>query len=160
MQRSLGILSVTAVVLLVATGCGTGASGAAPNTAAPGASAPTVSASSTGTAKPQPSASPSLCAEFPPAPALPGDVEGWWSSTPTDAGGNAITDPSVWPNALMREHPRVALVRTGTGAVISTWDRKVCGPDPSFRPAKTAAWPADAVVAIDMDTGAVLEVVH
>lgn len=97
-----------------------------------------------------------LCAEFPPVGPLPGDVEGWWSSSPADAEANILTDPADWPDEP-REHPRVALVAVDTGEVISTWDRVVCGPDPHFVPEVRPDWPAGRVVAVDMDSGEMLQ---
>lgn len=98
------------------------------------------------------SPAPTPCAEFPAVGELPGDVEGWWSSSPADAQGNILRDPAEWP-AAPREHPRVALVDTDTGAVISTWDRIACGPDPTFVPTRKPDWPAHSVAVVDMDTG-------
>ena len=109
-----------------------------------------------------------MCAVFPaPASPLPGDIEGFWNATPADANGNVLTDPAQWP-ALLREHPRVALVDTATGSVISTWDRIACGPDPDFVPAPLgsgpggptapASWPAGSVAVVDMDTGEMIYV--
>jgi hypothetical protein len=98
-------------------------------------------------------ADPTACAEFP-AVGGPsgGDVEGWWSSSPADAQGNILRDPTLWPPEP-REHPRVALVDTDTAAVLSTWDRIACGPDPGFVATAQAGWPAHAVALVDMGTG-------
>ena len=100
-----------------------------------------------------PSAAPTLCAEFPPRPPVEGDLEGWWNGTPADAGGNVLTDPASWP-ALVREHPRTALIDAASGRVISTWDRRVCGPIPGFIAPQGLT--GDVPVLVDADTGAVL----
>ncbi|NMR18656.1 hypothetical protein [Cellulomonas fimi] len=99
-----------------------------------------------------------LCAEFPPAGPVPGDVEGWWNATPADEDGTVIEDPARWPEAKMAEHPRVALVATDTGDVISTWDRVACGQDTSYRPLLQDDWPQGAIVIVDMDTNELLDV--
>ncbi|GAA3817529.1 hypothetical protein CSO01_30250 [Cellulomonas soli] len=112
--------------------------------------APTAASAVTQTVAPAPS--PSLCAEFHVTDSAPGDVEGWWSSSPADADGNVLTDPARWPEQL-REHPRVALVDTDTGAVISSWDRATCGPDDTYAPVPSADWPTGSIAVVDMDTG-------
>lgn len=101
-------------------------------------------------------AEPTLCAEFPAVGPLPGDVEGWWSSSPADADAAILTDPADWPDE-MREHPRVALIAVDSAAVISTWDRVVCGPDPDYVPEIGTDWPAGHLVAVDMDSGDLLQ---
>ncbi|RYV49794.1 hypothetical protein EUA98_16850 [Pengzhenrongella frigida] len=70
-----------------------------------------------------------------------------------------IDDPAQWPEPLMREHPRVALIETDSGEVISTWDRLVCGQDPSYLPALQEAWAGKSIVIVDMDTNELLRVV-
>lgn len=99
---------------------------------------------------------PTLCAEFPAVGTLPGDVEGWWSSSPADENANVLTDPADWPDE-MREHPRVALVAVDSATVISTWDRVACGPDPDYVPEIATDWPAGHLVAVDMDSGELLQ---
>jgi hypothetical protein len=94
-----------------------------------------------------------LCAEFP-----QGDVEGWWNAAPADENGNVIDDPALWPEERITEHPRVALVATDTGAVISTWDRVACGQDNDYQPALQEDWPKGAIVIVDMDTNELLGV--
>lgn len=101
-------------------------------------------------------AGPTLCAEFPAVGSLPGDVEGWWSSSPADENANVLTDPADWPDE-MREHPRVALVAVDAATVISTWDRVACGPDRDYVPEIAADWPAGHLVAVDMDSGELLQ---
>ena len=61
--------------------------------------------------------------------------------SPADADANVLWDPALWP-AEPREHPRVALVDTATGSVISTWDRIACGPDPDFVPTPLSSGPS------------------
>ncbi|MBO1752492.1 hypothetical protein J4G33_11835 [Actinotalea sp. BY-33] len=98
-----------------------------------------------------------LCAEFPASGSGDGpDFEGWWNSTPADADGKVIHDPERWPTQL-RDHPRVAVVRTDPLEVISTWDRVVCGPDETFAPDPSVDWTADGIVLVDMDTGETLD---
>lgn len=97
-----------------------------------------------------------LCADLPPSSA-PGD--GWWNASPATADGGVVRDPSDWPDARMREHPRVALVDADTAAVLSAWDRVACvdeipGYDP---PAPRAEWEAGTVVVPDADTGELLD---
>jgi hypothetical protein len=112
-------------------------------------------ASPTEGTEPGSASAPAPCAEFPPVGPLPGDLEGWWNGTPADADGNVVTDPELWP-AEPREHPRVALVDTDTGAPVSTWDRVACGPDPDYAPVPQVDWPAGSVAIVDMDTGETL----
>lgn len=98
-------------------------------------------------------ASTTPCAEFPPRAPSPGDAyEGWWNSTPADADGNVVTAPALWPEPE-RSHPRVALVATDTGDVLSTWDRVACGPAPGYVPTPRADWPPSSIAVVDMDTG-------
>lgn len=101
-----------------------------------------------------PTPTPTLCAEFPPQPPTPGDPEGWWSSTPADANGNVLTDPAQWP-AQLRDHPRTVVLDPATGRVISSWDRRTCGPIPDF-PAPSGL-SGTGIVVLDADSGAVLE---
>lgn len=96
------------------------------------------------------------CAEFPPVGPMPGDVEGWWNGTPADENGNVIEDPALWPDERIMEHPRVALVATDTGAVISTWDRLACGQDDAYQATVQDDWPKGAIVIVDMDTNELL----
>ena len=102
-------------------------------------------------------AAPTPCAEFPATGSLPGDVEGWWNSSPADAQANILQDPGLWP-AEPREHPRVALVDTDTATVISTYDRIACGPDPHFVPRTQADWPPHSVAVVDIDTGKTIQI--
>ncbi|BDO43572.1 hypothetical protein CELD12_30620 [Cellulomonas sp. NTE-D12] len=134
-----GSAAAVATVLLLG-GCGVAGAAARPE------SAPV--------SPPSPTPTPTLCAEFPPQPPLPGDVEGWWSSTPADADGNVLTDPADWP-AQLREHPRTALVDAATGRVVSSWDRRTCGQIPDFRPPSGLS--GNQLVVLDADSGAVLE---
>ena len=99
-----------------------------------------------------------LCAEFPPAGQTPaGDLEGWWNGAPANPDGSIIRDPDEWPDARMRDHPRLAVVGVDSAEVYSTWDRITCGPDPTYVPTRTDEWPADVdSVVLDMDTGEVL----
>ena len=96
------------------------------------------------------------CAEFPATPSTPGDADGWWNASPADADANVLWDAGLWPSEP-REHPRVALVDTDTGAVISTWDRIACGPDPTFVPTRKPDWPAHSVAVVDMDSGETID---
>lgn len=118
-----------------------------------GAAAAASTGGSSAAAGARPVASPTLCAEFPPQTPRPGDLEGWWSSTPADAQGNVLTDPADWP-AQPREHPRVAVEDVATGRVVSTWDRRTCGPIPDFRPPSGLS--GSGVAVLDADTGEVL----
>lgn len=98
-----------------------------------------------------------LCAEFPHGTSSPADrLEGWWNSTPVDpATGEVVTDPAMWQDVRMREHPRVAIVNSDSGEFV-TWDRTLCGQDPSYEPVIEQKWPTHSLVVVDMDTGEVL----
>ena len=133
MRAKGGIVAATAMVAVAVLG-GCGPAGA--STA--GRSSPT----------------PTLCAEFPPTPPNPGDLEGWWNGTPADASGKVLTNPADWP-AQLRAHPRTVLVDPATGRVISTWDRRACGPIPDFVPPSGLS--GNQVLLLDADSGAVLE---
>ncbi len=100
-----------------------------------------------------------LCAEFPPArQADPGDLEGWFNAAPANADGSVITDPAQWPDPRLVAHPRVALVDTDTGAVISTYDRIACSvDDPTYAPTLDPSWPTGSTAIVDMDTGELLD---
>lgn len=122
-----------------------------------------VDASSFSTATPVPADSHAepveyeLCAEFPGGTSSPADLlEGWWNSAPADpVTGDVIQDPALWRDERMREHPRVAIVNTDTGEFV-TWDRMLCGQDPSYKPVVGQDWPASSLVVIDMDSNEVL----
>ena len=142
--------AAAAGLMLVLGGCGTaGAVNAAGPSGVPSAAGAVSAAGPSGV----PSAAPTLCAEFPPRPPIEGDLEGWWNGTPADAGGKVLTDPASWP-ALVREHPRTALIDAASGRVISTWDRQVCGPIPGFIAPQGLT--GDVLVLVDADTGTVL----
>ena len=80
----------------------------------------------------------------------------------------AVSDAGPGVPAEPREHPRVALVDTATGSVVSTWDRIACGPDPDFVPAPLSSgpsgptapvsWPAGSIAVVDMDTNEMIYV--
>jgi hypothetical protein len=142
---AIAVVASAAVAMLTLSGCAQRAAVASP----PVASSVTQTTTST------PTPTPSLCPEFHVSMAAPNDIEGWWSSSPADADGNILTDPARWPEQL-REHPRVALVDTDTRSVISTWDRRTCGPDDSYQPIIDAGWPAGSIAVMDMDTGALI----
>jgi hypothetical protein len=162
--RRAGALAVlVGAVALLPAAC-SAVPGAASDAASVGAAptpAPTAAQVTDGTV-PGPTAAPTayeICAEFPvPDGPLPGDVEAWWNATPAFADGSINQDPATWPSQ-MREHPRVAVVWTGTGEVVSTWDRVACREGVPFEPTRTDAWPSELeadLVAVDMDTGEVL----
>ena len=98
-----------------------------------------------------------LCAEFPSGTSSAADLlEGWWNSAPADpVTGDVIQDPALWRDERMREHPRVAIVNSDTGEFV-TWDRVLCGQDPSYEPVIEQDWPASSLVVIDMDSNEVL----
>lgn len=100
-----------------------------------------------------------LCAELPPAGALPGDLEGWWNGAPADADGTVLHDPADWP-AEPRDHPRVATVDVDSGTVISLYDRTTCTSDSTgyVPPEPGPEWSAGSTVVLDADTGEVLSV--
>lgn len=147
--------------LAIMTGIASTASCAGTQAAAPAAgsqeTSPPSAVSTTQTKAAQPTAA--LCAEFPPVgQADPRDLEGWFNATPADADGNVITDPAQWPDPLLAAHPRVALVDTDSGAVISTYDRVACSvDDPTYVPTVDPSWPADSTAIVDMDTGELLD---
>jgi hypothetical protein len=96
------------------------------------------------------------CAEFPAQQGDGPDYEGWWNATPSDAEGNVLTDPADW-QPEPRDHPQIALVYTGTGYVVSTYDRLTCGPIPDYTPPDPSNMPADSVVVLDIRTGEVVQ---
>lgn len=103
-----------------------------------------------------------LCAEFPDEPSsddpdLPADLEGFFNATPADAEGNVLTDPAQWADPRMIEHPRVALIDTDTGRVISTWDRVACSRNVDYEPLVDPDWPPSSTAIVDMDTGALVD---
>jgi hypothetical protein len=95
-----------------------------------------------------------MCAEFPSSRSY-GD--GWFNATPAAPDGTVLLDPDDWP-AMIREHPRVALVDADTGALLSTWDRVACTDSiPGYQvPERTAEWEPGTTVVLDADTGEVL----
>lgn len=105
---------------------------------------------------------PALCAELPASstPQSGGDLEGFFNATPADAEGHVLTDPADWLDPRMIEHPRVALVDTDTGAVISTYDRVVCSVEAVYVPEPDAGWPPGSTAIVDMDTHEVLDMVE
>lgn len=105
---------------------------------------------------------PALCAELPASstPTSGRDLEGFFNPTPADAEGHVLTDPADWLDPRMIEHPRVALVDTDTGAVISTYDRVVCSVEAADVPEPDAGWPPGSTAIVDMDTHEVLDVVE
>lgn len=142
-----------ALATMVLTGCASGEDEVA---AARPESDGTAVAEGVDATAPVEGAGPTLCAEFPAVGSLPGDVEGWWSAAPADENATVLTDPADWPDE-MREHPRVALVAVDSATVISTWDRVACGPAPDYVPEIAADWPAGHLVAVDMDSGELLQ---
>lgn len=103
----------------------------------------------------------SLCAQLPGRPtAPPEDLEGFFNATPADADGNVIEDPSAWGDPRLSEHPRVALVDTDTGVVVTTYDRVSCTlDDPTWvPPARDPQWPQNAVAIIDMDSQVLISI--
>lgn len=143
-----GILAAGILTLLV--GCAPTSPGTALPTADP-------STASRATSSATPSAHPSLCAEFPARAPTPGDVEGFFNATPADENGDIITDPALWTDPRMLAHPRVALVSTDTGAVITKYDRVTCGEDPDCVAAPGTDWPRGRTAVVDIDTGEVIE---
>lgn len=142
-----GSAAAVVVLVMVLGGCGKAAAASTGGSSSGGsdAGARAVAAS--------PVRTPTLCAEFPPSTPMPGDVEGWWSSTPADAHGNVLTDPADWP-AQVREHPRTVVMDVSTGRIVSSWDRRTCGPIPDFRP--PSGLTGSQLVVLDADSGAVL----
>jgi hypothetical protein len=146
--------AVLVLGLLAAGGCAPGPAGAAaPTSSVRGTLAPGAGAAA---ADPVPSPAPRLCAELPPSSA-PG--EGWWNGAPADAEGAVLRDPADWPDARLRDHPRVALVEVDSGAVLSAWDRVACADAiPGYSPpVPTPGGEAGTVVVLDADTGELLE---
>ncbi|WP_413450858.1 hypothetical protein AA0Y32_01870 [Georgenia phoenicis] len=103
-----------------------------------------------------------LCAEFPPREPMypPDQLEGWWNATPADPQtGEVVVDPAEWADARMREHPRVAVVSTQSGAGV-TWDRTSCGTSVDGIPTVADDWPPLSYVVVDADTGELLDSVE
>jgi len=103
-----------------------------------------------------------LCAELP-SPETPfaaDQLEGWWNATPADPrSGEVLADPTEWPDARMREHPRVAVVDTQSGYWV-TWDRTICGATDEYAPTVEPDWPPLSYVVVDIDSGELLESVE
>lgn len=129
-----------------------------PGPAEPGVTDTPTGASAGPTSTPTPTASePVPCAEFPVQQGDgTGDYEGWWNGSPADAEANVLTDPADWP-AIVRDHPRTIVVDTSTGQVVSAWDRLACDTFTPVAPPADPTWPADSIVVLDADTGAVVD---
>lgn len=83
-----------------------------------------------------------------------GGLEGWWNATPANADGTVMA-VEEWPQQIL-DHPATVQVETVSGAVLESFDRRVCGPVEPYVPPPLDTLPADAIVVLDALTGEIL----